>query len=178
VSAQSLSDRADEAAEQERAQCALAAKALRAGRQEEARAHAEAVGRSRAQRLQMVRLSTRMSSVADNVASAAAFASVSDLIAGTAAVMARCTQDAKQVDIASALSTLESSFERMQTSKGIFDDSAARTCGVASDDSTDDILQRIADENHLQFESSLVGRSPALSDMDDLEARWKRINAS
>ncbi|AMD19364.1 HBR463Wp [Eremothecium sinecaudum] len=120
-----------------------------------ARLYASNAIRKRNERIQLLKLASRVDSVASRVQTAVTMRQVSGSMAQVCRGMDRALQTMNLEQITMIMDRFEQQFEDLDTSVNVYEDMGQNMDAVAVDhDKVDDLLNKVADENGMELKQS------------------------
>lgn len=149
-----LNKQAQKAAREEKQEANKLKKALNES-EEIARLYASNSVRKRNERLQLLKLASRVDSVASRVQTAVTMRQVSGSMAQVCRGMDKALQSMNLQQITMIMDKFEQQFEDLDASVNVYEDMGANTDAVVVDnDRVDELLSKVADENGLELKQS------------------------
>ncbi|CUS23849.1 LAQU0S12e01420g1_1 [Lachancea quebecensis] len=149
-----LNKQAQKAAREEKQEANKLKKALNES-EEIARLYASNSVRKRNERLQLLKLASRVDSVASRVQTAVTMRQVSGSMAQVCRGMDKALQSMNLQQITMIMDKFEQQFEDLDASVNVYEDMGANTDAVVVDnDRVDELLNKVADENGLELKQS------------------------
>lgn len=149
-----LSKQAQKAAKEEKQEANKLKKALNES-EEIARLYASNSVRKRNERLQLLKLASRVDSVASRVQTAVTMRQVSGSMAQVCRGMDKALQSMNLQQITMIMDKFEQQFEDLDASVNVYEDMGANADAVVVDnDRVDELLNKVADENGLELKQS------------------------
>ncbi|SCU82782.1 LANO_0B07514g1_1 [Lachancea nothofagi CBS 11611] len=160
-----INKQAQKAAKEEKQEANKLKKALNES-EEIARLYASNSVRKRNERLQLLKLASRVDSVASRVQTAVTMRQVSGSMAQVCRGMDKALQSMNLQQITMIMDKFEQQFEDLDTSVNVYEDMGANSDAVVIDnDRVDELMNKVADENGLELK-----QSAALQDVADVPA--------
>ncbi|SCU86054.1 LADA_0D11958g1_1 [Lachancea dasiensis] len=149
-----LNKQAQKAAKEEKQEANKLKKALNES-EEIARLYASNSVRKRNERLQLLKLASRVDSVASRVQTAVTMRQVSGSMAQVCRGMDKALQSMNLQQITMIMDKFEQQFEDLDTSVNVYEDMGANSDAVVVDnDRVDELMNKVADENGLELKQS------------------------
>lgn len=149
-----LNKQAQKAAKEEKQETNKLKKALNES-EEIARLYASNAVRKRNERLQLLKLASRVDSVASRVQTAVTMRQVSGSMAQVCRGMDKALQSMNLQQITMIMDKFEQQFEDLDASVNVYEDMGANADAVVVDnDKVDELLNKVADENGLELKQS------------------------
>lgn len=149
-----LNKQSQKAAKEEKQETNKLKKALNES-EEIARLYASNAIRKRNERLQLLKLASRVDSVASRVQTAVTMRQVSGSMAQVCRGMDRALQSMNLEQITMIMDKFEQQFEDLDASVNVYEDMGTNTDAVVVDgDKVDELLNKVADENGLELKQS------------------------
>ncbi|SCV01879.1 LAME_0G19108g1_1 [Lachancea meyersii CBS 8951] len=166
-----LNKQAQKAAKEEKQEASKLKKALNES-EEIARLYASNSVRKRNERLQLLKLASRVDSVASRVQTAVTMRQVSGSMAQVCRGMDKALQSMNLQQITMIMDKFEQQFEDLDTSVNVYEDMGANSDAVVVDnDRVDELMNRVADENGLELK-----QSAALQDVTEVPAKADTVS--
>ncbi|SCU91113.1 LAFA_0F01926g1_1 [Lachancea sp. 'fantastica'] len=161
-----LTKQAQKAAKEEKQEANKLKKALNES-EEIARLYASNSVRKRNERLQLLKLASRVDSVASRVQTAVTMRQVSGSMAQVCRGMDKALQSMNLQQITMIMDKFEQQFEDLDTSVNVYEDMGANSDAVVVDnDRVDELMNKVADENGLELK-----QSAALQDVTEVPSK-------
>eukprot|EP00808_Paulinella_micropora_P001082 g36175.t1 len=133
-------------------------KAIEKGNRDGARIYAENAIRDQNQALNYLQLSSRIDAVAQRVQTAVSMKTLTKSMQGVVSSMGTALNSMDPVKIQKTMDKFEKQFDDLDIATGVMNDSVASTTAQAMPESqVDALMQSVADEHGLEFESDLDG---------------------
>ncbi|SCU92779.1 LAMI_0E12002g1_1 [Lachancea mirantina] len=160
-----LNKQAQKAAKEEKQETNKVKKALNES-EEVARLYASNAIRKKNERLQLLKLASRVDSVASRVQTAVTMRQVSGSMAQVCRGMDKALQSMNLQQITMIMDKFEQQFEDLDASVNVYEDMGANADAVVVDhDKVDELIGKVADENGLELK-----QSAALKDLPEVES--------
>ncbi|CEP60048.1 Did2p LALA0_S01e01816g [Lachancea lanzarotensis] len=166
-----LAKQAQKAAKEEKQEANKLKKALNES-EEIARLYASNSVRKRNERLQLLKLASRVDSVASRVQTAVTMRQVSGSMAQVCRGMDKALQSMNLQQITMIMDKFEQQFEDLDTSVNVYEDMGANSDAVVVDnDRVDELMNKVADENGLELK-----QSAALQDVTEVPTKTDTVS--
>lgn len=154
-------------------------KAIEKGNRDGARIYAENAIRDQNQALNYLRLSSRIDAVAQRVQTAVSMKTLTKSMGGVVRSMDTALNSMDPVKIQKTMDKFEKQFDDLDIATGVMNDSVASTTAQSMPQSeVDSLMQSVADEHGLEFESELehmgIGKAKREAKMKAKEAEKKQ----
>ncbi len=160
--AKQLNKQAAKAARDEKNETAKVKKALTQGNNDIAQLYAQNAIRKKSERLNLLRLASRIDAVASRVQTAVTMRTVTGNMAGVVKGMDRALRSMNMEKISFVMDKFETQFEDLDVSTSYYENATNNASAITTpQEDVDVLLQKVADENGLELKHNLDSKAAA-----------------
>lgn len=179
--AKQLKRMSQKCAKEEKSEQKKIQKALEKKQQDIARIHAENAIRQKNQKINFLRLASRMEAVVQRMQSAQAIKNLNKSMIGVTKAISKAVNSMNIEKITSTMDQFEKNFEELDIQSSVMESAVEQTTGtVMPEEEVDGLMQKVADANNLEFQRDLdivvpTGTQSLENEENDLEKRFNEL---